>query len=103
NGIVAIVSLICPARAMRDVARETIGSGQFLEVFVDSSIQTCAARDVKGLYAKVNAGEIQDFTGKDSLFERPEQPDIHLRTDVESAEATLESLYQQVIGHITVA
>jgi adenylylsulfate kinase len=103
NGVVSIVSLICPARAMRELAREVIGSEQFLEVFVDSSIQTCTARDVKGLYAKVSAGEIKNFTGKDSLFERPEKPDVHLRTDVEGPEVTLNTLYQLVVERITIS
>lgn len=100
NGVIVIVSLICPSREMRALARSIIGESRFLEVFVDSSLETCTARDVKGLYAKVNAGQVKNFTGRDSLFERPESPDLHLQTDVETVEATLERLWLTVSHRI---
>lgn len=100
NGLVVIVSLICPGRAMRELARSIIGEQQFLEVFVDASLETCTARDVKGLYAKVNAGQVKNFTGRDSLFERPLTPDLHLQTDKESVEVSFERLYRTVLNRV---
>ena len=66
--------------------RELIGEGDFLEIHVDAPIDTCVARDPKGLYAKAKAGLIPNFTGIGSPYEAPENPDIHLYTGAFSAE-----------------
>lgn len=70
-GTIAICSFITPTRAMRTLAREIIGAADFVEVYVDCTLEDCAQRDVKGLYAKAKAGEIKNFTGLDSRFEPP--------------------------------
>jgi bifunctional enzyme CysN/CysC len=79
-GLVVLVSFISPFEAERRSAREMLPDGEFIEVFVDTPIEDCAARDPKGLYAKAMRGELKNFTGIDSPYERPEKPEIHLKT-----------------------
>lgn len=78
-GLVVLVSFISPFRAERLMARELADKGEFIEVFVDTPLEDCAARDPKGLYAKARRGEIKNFTGIDSPYESPENPEIHLK------------------------
>jgi bifunctional enzyme CysN/CysC len=85
-GLVVLVPLIAPYRRERAMARERAGEIPFLEIFVDAPLQVCERRDPKGLYARARAGEIAQFTGVDSPYERPERPDLHLRTDLQSTE-----------------
>ena len=79
-GLIVLVSFISPFRAERAMAREMMGEGEFVEVFVDTSFEECARRDPKGLYAKALKGEIRNFTGVDSPYEEPENAEIHLET-----------------------
>ena len=78
SGAVAIVSLISPLRADRDAARALFAAEDFVEVFVDASVEVCAARDAKGLYAKAMRGEIPDFTGVGAPYEPPAAPELRL-------------------------
>ncbi|MDB4387239.1 adenylyl-sulfate kinase [Akkermansiaceae bacterium] len=80
QGVIVIVSVITPKIALRDQAREIIGDS-FHEIFIKASYEICAQRDPKGLYAKVAAGEIKQFTGKDSEFEEPTDPEIEIDTE----------------------
>jgi adenylyl-sulfate kinase len=80
-GLITLVCFIAPFRAMRQFARERIGSADFLEVYIRAGIETCRRRDPKGLYRKALAGEIRDFTGIDSPYEEPEDADIILDTE----------------------
>ena len=94
QGIIVIVSVITPKQALRDQAREIIGP-IFREIFIKASYETCAQRDPKGLYAKVAAGEIKQFTGKDSGFEEPPNPDLLVdteTTEIEDAATQISSL-----------
>lgn len=77
-GLVVLTAFISPHRAERDMVREMLGEGRFIEVFVDTPLAICEARDPKGLYKKARAGELRNFTGIDSAYEAPERPDIHL-------------------------
>jgi bifunctional enzyme CysN/CysC len=79
-GLIVLVSFISPFKSERRMAREMLGEGEFVEVFVDTPLEVCMARDVKGLYAKAVAGEIKNFTGIDSPYERPEIPELKLET-----------------------
>ena len=79
-GLIVLVSFISPFRSERRLAREMMEDGEFIEVFVDTPIEICAERDPKGLYKKAMAGEIANFTGISSPYERPEDPEIHLET-----------------------
>ena len=78
------------------MARQIVGADDFLEIFVKCSFETCEQRDVKGLYAKAKAGEIKNFTGRDSSFEEPDNADVVIDTDTENLEASLEHIYQAV-------
>ena len=79
-GLIVIVSFISPFRDERRMARELFADGEFIEVFVDTPLEECERRDVKGLYAKARAGQIPNFTGIDSPYERPEHAEIVLDT-----------------------
>lgn len=77
-GLVVLTAFISPHRAERQMVRDLLGDGQFVEVFVDTPLAVCEARDPKGLYKKARAGELRNFTGIDSVYEAPEAPEIHL-------------------------
>ena len=82
-GLIVLVCLISPYRADRQAARERVGPGEFLEVFVDTPIETCRRRDPKGLYAKADQGLIPNFTGVSAPYESPERPDVHIRSEAQ--------------------
>jgi len=84
NGVAVLCSFISPYRARRAKSREEIG--EFIEVYVECPVEECTRRDVKGLYAKALAGEIENFTGVSDPYEEPETPEIICRTDQESVE-----------------
>ncbi|ROR13159.1 adenylylsulfate kinase [Erwinia sp. JUb26] len=77
-GLLVLTAFISPHRAERDMVREMLGEGRFIEVFVDTPLAICEARDPKGLYKKARAGELRNFTGIDSVYEAPERADIRL-------------------------
>ncbi|MGM3160958.1 adenylyl-sulfate kinase [Dickeya undicola] len=77
-GLVVLTAFISPHRAERQMVRELLDQTQFLEVFVDTPLAICEARDPKGLYRKARAGELRNFTGIDAVYEAPEQPELHL-------------------------
>src|SRR6202451_1090969 len=77
-GLVVLCSFISPFRAERRMVREQLGAEEFIEIFVDTPIEQCIARDPKGLYRRALAGEIKNFTGIDQPYERPENPELHL-------------------------
>ena len=93
-GLIVIVSFISPFRAERRMARELMQGREFVEVFVDTPFEECARRDPKGLYARALKGEIKNFTGVDSPYEAPENPEIHLKTLGRSAEEMVEAVEQ---------
>lgn len=95
-GVIAINCFITPLQSLRDMAREIIGSEDLFEVFVDASYEACAQRDPKGLYKRVAEGKVAQFTGRDSRFERPENPDLILETEKETPQESLERLYAAV-------
>ncbi len=77
-GLVVLTAFISPHRAERRMVRELLPEGRFIEIYVDTPLRVCEARDPKGLYKKARAGELPNFTGIDSLYEAPERPDVHL-------------------------
>jgi bifunctional enzyme CysN/CysC len=91
-GLMVIVSFISPFRAERQMARELLPKGEFVEVFVDTPFEECARRDPKGLYAKALSGAIKNFTGIDSPYEAPENPEVHLETLGRSPEEMVEMI-----------
>lgn len=91
-GLITLVSFISPFRAERQLVRDMLDDGEFVEIFVDTPFEDCAKRDPKGLYAKALRGEIKNFTGVDSPYEAPTAPDIHLQTSGQSPEEILDVL-----------
>ncbi len=77
-GLIVLCSFISPFRAERRLVRELVEEGEFIEIFVDTPLEQCIARDVKGLYRRALAGEIKNFTGIDQPYEGPENPELHL-------------------------
>jgi adenylylsulfate kinase len=77
-GLVVLTAFISPHRAERQMVRDMLGEGRFIEVFVDTPLALCEARDPKGLYKKARAGELRNFTGIDAVYEAPEQAEVHL-------------------------
>jgi len=98
-GLVVLTAFISPHRAERQMVRELLGD-RFIEVFVDTPLELCEARDPKGLYKKARAGELKNFTGIDSVYEAPEAPDIHLKGEqlvTNLVEQMLDVLQRRVI------
>ena len=91
-GLMTLVSFISPFRSERRIARDLLKPGQFVEIFVDAPIEVCMARDPKGLYKRAVAGQIKNFTGIDSPYERPENPELTLMTATLSAEDAVERI-----------
>ncbi|HEY2051762.1 MAG TPA: sulfate adenylyltransferase subunit CysN [Caulobacteraceae bacterium] len=91
-GLIVLVSFISPFRSDRQMARDRVEPGEFVEIFVDAPIAVAEERDVKGLYAKARRGELKNFTGIDSPYEAPETPEIHIRSDHVAPEAAAESI-----------
>src|SRR5690348_1031699 len=84
-GLITIVSFISPFRAEREMARDLVGPDEFIEIFVDTPLEICEQRDPKGLYRKARRGELRNFTGLDSPYERPSNPDLTLDAFTNSA------------------
>ena len=95
-GLIVLVSFISPFRSERRMARELFPAGEFLEVFVDTPLAEAERRDVKGLYRKARRGELKNFTGIDSPYERPENPEIRIDTTALSADQAA----ARVIAHL---
>jgi len=91
-GVIVICSFVSPTKAIRSLAKKIIGEKDFLEVYVNASLEKCEERDVKGLYAKARAGEIKDFTGIHQPFEVPENANLELKTGEENFEVSLQKL-----------
>lgn len=93
NGVPVITAAISPYREIRDEARQLMGE-RFIEVYIEASVEECAKRDVKGLYAKAFAGEIKEFTGVSDPYEPPLNPEITLHTESEEPEESARRLIQ---------
>ena len=100
NGLVVIASFITPRRKFRESARKIIGEEFFNEVFVKASYQKCQERDVKGLYAKAEKGEINQFTGRGSEFEEPIAPWLIIETELETPEASAKKLLDAILEKV---
>jgi bifunctional enzyme CysN/CysC len=97
-GLIVLVSFISPYRAEREMARELVGDGEFIEVFVDTPVEECRRRDVKGLYAKADAGLIRNFTGVSAPYQAPEAPDLRLQTARHSAEELADRVVSRLLA-----
>jgi bifunctional enzyme CysN/CysC len=97
-GLITLVSFISPFRAERNMARALAGAGVFVEIFVDTPIDVAEKRDPKGLYKKARRGELKNFTGIDSPYEPPEQPEIRIDTTTDSPEQAAERIVAYLLG-----
>jgi adenylylsulfate kinase len=101
-GIIVLSAFISPFEADRDQVKSIVGSKNYVEVFVNAPLEVCEARDVKGLYKKARAGEVKNFTGIDSPYEIPAQPDVTIHTHENSVEKSLSMLMDLVLPRIKV-
>lgn len=100
GGVICINCFVSPTKSIRQMAKDIIGEDAFLEVFINTPIEECEKRDVKGLYAKARKGEIKDFTGISAPFEAPENPSIEIQTQGKSIEESGNELYDKLIKFI---
>ena len=98
-GLIVLTAFISPFRAERDMARSLFAEGDFLQVFVDTPLEVAEARDPKGLYKKARRGELPNFTGIDSEYQKPIQPDLVLNSNEMSVEDAAKRLIEQVVGN----
>jgi len=91
-GLIVISAFISPFRSERQLARDLLEEGEFIEIFVDAPLDVVEARDSKGLYKKARRGELKNFTGIDSAYETPEAPDVHLKTSDMDLEAAADAV-----------
>ena len=96
SGLIVMTAFISPFRRERRMAKEIAGDIDFIEVFVDTPLEICEARDPKGMYAKARRGEIPNFTGISSAYEAPERADIHLDAGERSAEELADEVLNQL-------
>jgi adenylylsulfate kinase len=94
NGIITLCCFVSPMKAQREHARKIVGENDFIEVFVNTPIEICEQRDVKGLYAKARQGLIKDFTGVNAPFEAPLAPHLVLETNGKSVEKNVEEVFK---------
>ena len=96
SGLITIVSFISPFRSERLMARKLFNDGEFIEIFIDTPIEVCEARDSKGLYKKARAGQLKNFTGIDSDYEEPEMSEIVLQ----NSDANIDDLVDNILDYL---
>ena len=97
-GLIVLTAFISPFRAERELVRSMLPEGEFLEIFVDTPLEVAEQRDVKGLYKKARAGQLANFTGIDSPYERPENPEIRIDTTASSPEDAADQIVNRLLG-----
>ena len=93
SGLIVMTAFISPFNKDRNEARKLISNDDFIEIYCKASLETCEARDVKGLYKRARAGEIKNYTGVDSPYEVPENPELTLDTDNETLNESVSKIY----------
>lgn len=96
-GLVVLAAFVSPYKKDRENVKNIVKNSNFVEVFINTSVEECERRDVKGLYKKARAGEIKNMTGISAPYEAPEQPDIEIKTE----EVSVKEAVKQIINHIT--
>lgn len=99
SGCIVVAALISPKQCHRQTMRDQFEGNQFIEVFVDTSLDECERRDVKGLYKKARAGELKNFTGIDSKYEKPTCADIHIKTESQSLSESVNEVVHYLISN----
>lgn len=101
-GIITINCFVSPTHEIRELARSIIGKENFIEVFIDTPIEICESRDVKGLYKKARSGEIKDFTGISAPFEAPIAPQLVVKTEQQTVEACSTQILNYLLPKIKI-
>jgi adenylylsulfate kinase len=101
SGVIIICSFVSPTITIRRSAEEIIGQSDFIEIFVNTPLEICEKRDVKGLYKKARTGEIKGFTGIDSPYEKPQKPALEILTNQLSIEASVDLAYHHILAKIS--
>jgi adenylylsulfate kinase len=101
QGVIVLCSFVSPTVAIREQAKTIIGAADFLEVFIDTPLEVCEQRDVKGLYAKARTGEVKDFTGISAPFEAPSSPALRIATAGQSEEASAQELLNFILPRVS--
>jgi adenylylsulfate kinase len=99
-GVITICAFISPTEETRKQAKEIIGEGDFIEIYVSTPIEECERRDIKGLYARARQGEIKEFTGISSVYEAPSHPFMSLNTMNKSVDECIEAIVEAVMPEI---
>jgi bifunctional enzyme CysN/CysC len=102
-GLIVLCAFISPFRAEREMVRELVGPEEFFDIHVDAPLETCIARDPKGLYKRALAGEIKNFTGIDQPYEAPESPVLRLRTTTKSAGTLADEVVDLLVSREIIA
>ena len=98
-GLIAVTAFISPFRSDRQLVRDLLGKAEFVEIHMDTPLETCESRDPKGLYKKARAGEIKNFTGIDSDYEAPKSAEITLDSSVQSVPECVEQIIDYLSNH----
>lgn len=101
TGIITINAFITPTHELREVAKSIIGNENLIQVFVNSPVEVCEERDVKGMYAKARRGEISGFTGVGAPFENPVDPDVEINTHLNTPEVNIQQLLDYLLPLIS--
>lgn len=101
-GVICLNSFVSPTKEIRALAKSIIGAEDFIEIYVEASLELCESRDVKGLYKKARNGEIKGMTGIDSPYEAPENPNLKINTGQLSLEQSVEEVYNYAISTLKV-
>jgi adenylylsulfate kinase len=102
SGTIILSAFISPFARDREQVRALVKDGEFIEIFIDTSLKTCEQRDPKGIYKKARDGKIKNFTGISSPYEKPTQPDIHIKTDLQTIEESVNQIldYLKINGYL---
>lgn len=99
-GLITLASFISPLESERQMIRKIVGAENYFEVFINTSLEECERRDVKGLYKKARKGEIEEFTGISSPYEIPQNPDLEINTEKTSVEEAVEIIFEIIKDQI---
>ncbi|WP_047152362.1 adenylyl-sulfate kinase [Aneurinibacillus tyrosinisolvens] len=102
-GLIVLTAFISPYKEDRQIARELVDEGEFVEAYVKCSLEQCEVRDPKGLYKKAKAGEIPEFTGISSPYEEPEAPELIIESDKQSVEQSVDQLIDYLLSRGIIA
>jgi len=102
TGVITLNSFISPTKAIRATARDIIGAEDFIEIYINTPLEICEARDVKGLYKKARKGEIKGFTGIDAPYETPENPALNVETANKSIKESVEEIFEYIFPLLSI-